>query len=396
MSTQKALIHNSTPAGLDSPVLLPWEGCTQLLIDTEKIIDNLHSLKKQLPTDTKIMAIIKASGYATDDITLAKLFDANKMVEMFGVAYADEGIILRKSGIQVPIFVTHAPPFESSKIVQWSLEVAVDTFDCIDALAAEASLQNKQVRVHLHVDTGMNRFGCRPEAALELAQAIVSHDSLELAGILSHCHSADIPEFDPLTLHQAVLLESVITLLEAEGFTLPLKHIANSSAATRFHFPQYNLVRVGLALYGIQASQAIQTSSALQPALTLQSRIIHIKTCLQGEQISYGGIHTVTKPNARIATVPIGYHDGIHRCYGEKGFCLIHGQRAQIVGNVCMDFVMIDITDIPEASLGDVVTFFGKDASGQTLPPEEFAAWGGTIPHELISCLGPRIQRIWL
>lgn len=370
------------------------EGCTQLFIDSEKINSNLDAIRNRLTPGTKIMAIIKASAYGTDDITLAKLFDEGG-VDMFGVAHAEEGIILRRAGIRSPIFVTHAPPFEAAKIVKWNLEVAVDNLDAIEALAVEADLQNKTVYVHLHVDTGMNRFGCRPEEALALAQEICNYPNLQLRGVMSHFHSADIPSSDLLSAQQIAQLDRTINTLESAGIEIPLKHIANSSAVLRFDMPQYNLARIGLALYGVHPCDGTRTESPLQLALTLQSRVTHLKEALQGEQISYGGRYTVKRPREKIATVPIGYHDGIHRCYGGRAYCLVKGMKAPFVGNVCMDFLMIDVTDIPDVSVGDLVTLFGEDPSGNSLTPEEFAAYGGSIPHELIVCLGPRIKRIW-
>jgi len=369
-------------------------GNSQLIIDSDKIRNNLRVIKKKLPDDTKIMAVIKASAYATDDITFAKLFDADG-VDMFGVAHADEGIILRKSGIRSPIFVTHVPPFEAFKIVQWNLDVAVDHHDQIDALAKEASLQSKTINVHLHVDTGMNRFGCRPEEALSLAHKIEASRNLHLTGIMSHFHSADIPSSDHLSTKQIAQLDDAIKSIESAGIDIPLKHIANSSAVARFDLPQYNMVRIGLALYGVHPCESMKAGSPLQLALTLQSRITHIKTCFEGERISYGGKHTVKRPFEKIATIPVGYHDGIHRSYSGKAYCIVKGMKAPFVGNICMDFLMIDITDIPNVCIGDIVTFFGDDDLDISVTPEEFAAWSGSIPHELIACLGPRIKRLW-
>ena len=173
-------------------------------------------------------------------------------------------------------------------------------------------------------------------------------------------------------------------------------HASNSSAVMRFDFPQYNMVRVGLAVYGLYCSEAARKAMDLRLALTLVSRIVGINHCKIGDTISYGRSYRVERNEQKIAVLPIGYFDGLHRNYSGKGDVIIRGQKAPMVGKICMDFMMVDVTDIENASIGDAVLIFGEDEYGQYLPPENLALQGASIVHELITCLGPRIQRIFV
>lgn len=370
--------------------------CTnQCLINLAAIQNNIASIRNKLPHKTRIMVVVKALAYGTNDIRMAK-FLATCGVDILGVSYVDEGVALKRSGVTQSIFAISAALYEAAKVVKWDLEVGVSEKDLISAIALEAIRHDKKIKVHLHVDTGMSRFGCRPEEALEIAQHILQHPSLIFEGIMTHFACADSPTDDAFTLSQASCFEKVINDLKAHGINLPWRHAQNSSGAIRFDFPQFNMVRLGLSVYGLYPSEATKAALELRLALSLISRIVGINTCRSGETISYGRSYTVTREKQRIAVLPIGYFDGLHRNYSGKNFVNIRGQKAPMVGKICMDFMMVDVTDIPYASIGDSVLIFGEDEYGHYLSPEDLASSGDSIIHELITCLGPRIQRIFV
>jgi alanine racemase/UDP-N-acetylmuramoyl-tripeptide--D-alanyl-D-alanine ligase len=266
----------------------------------------------------------------------------------------------------------------------------------IAALAQEAAKQNKCVKVHLHINTGMGRFGCRPEEALSLAREIRSYPSLELEGLMTHFACADDPQEDAFTWQQIACFDHVIQELREQGITVKWTHAANSSGVLRFSLPQYNMVRMGLATYGLYASEASRQALDLRLALSLTSRIVGINICIEGETISYGRRYRIAQGTQKIAVLPIGYFDGLHRNYSGKAHVLIRGQPAPMVGNICMDYMMVDVTHIPRAAVGDQVLIFGEDEYGYYLSPEELASRGDSIVHELMTCLGPRIQRVFV
>lgn len=367
----------------------------QCTINLDAIRSNIARLRSHLPSNTRLMAMVKAFAYGTGELQLAK-FLKHCAVDILGVSTVDEGVALKKAKVPQAIFVINAAIYEAAKVVKWNFEVAVSDAQMLEALANEAEKQKKRVRIHLHVNTGMGRFGCRPEETLSLGRFIVNSPYLELEGVMTHFAVADCAAQDEFTLQQVKVFDNVIEELSHNGITAKWYHAANSSAVMRFNFKQYNMVRVGLALYGLNTSDVSLKNIELQQALCLTSRIVGINVCKAGESISYGRSYVVSKEEQRIAILPLGYFDGLHRNYSNKGYVMIRGVRAPMIGKICMDFMMIDISEIPEVKVGDPVLIFGEDEYGQLLPPEEFARQGDSIVHELITCLGPRIQRLFI
>jgi alanine racemase/UDP-N-acetylmuramoyl-tripeptide--D-alanyl-D-alanine ligase len=367
----------------------------QCVINLAAIQANLALIRKRLPDGTRLMVIVKALAYGTDEVRMAK-FLANCEIDILGVSYVDEGVALRRAGVRQAIFSINATPYETTKVVKWDLEVGVSDSQLITALAKEAAHHQKRIKVHLHVNTGMGRFGCRPEEACELAHHIHSLPSLELEGLMTHFACAEDPREDDFTRQQIACFDSIIAELREQGLVIKWVHAANSSGSLRFHLPQYNMVRLGLAVYGLYVSEAAKTALDLRLALSLTSRIVGINICKKGETISYGRRYRVSREMQKIAVLPIGYFDGLHRHYSEKAHVLIRGQQAPMVGNICMDYMMVDVTDIPHVAVGDKVLIFGEDEFGFYLSPEELASSGDSIIHELMTCLGPRIQRIFV
>lgn len=367
----------------------------QCTINLAAIRTNLATIKKKLPPSTRLMVIVKALAYGTDDVRMAK-FLATCGVDILGVSYVDEAVALRREGVTQSLFSINAADYEVSKVVKWDLEVGVSHLGLIDALGNEAVRQNKIIKVHLHINTGMGRFGCRPEEALDLAQAIHRQPNLRLEGIMTHFACAEDPSQDAFTRQQVALFDQAIERIKKAGIEATWIHAANSSGAIRFHLPQYNMVRIGLATYGLYVSDSARQELDLRLALSLTSRIVGINICKKGESVSYGRSYTVEKEFQKVAVLPIGYFDGLHRNYSGKSHVFIRGMKAPMIGNICMDYMMVDVTEIPNAEIGDRVLIFGEDEFGQYLSPEDLAASGDSIVHELITCLGPRIQRIFV
>lgn len=367
----------------------------QYIINLAAIAQNLITIRKRLPPRTRVMVMVKALAYGTDEVRIAKFLETCD-VDILGVSYVDEGVILKRAGASQSIFVINAVIYEVVKVVKWDLEIGVSDQALIEAVASEANLHHKKIKVHLHVDTGMGRFGCRPEEALSLAKLIKTYPSLELEGVMTHFASSDNPKDDAFTISQANALDKIIQELAEHDIKPRWTHACNSSGAMRFYFPQFNMVRIGLAVYGLYASHTTKESMELRLAISLISRVVGINVCKKGESISYGRTYTIERDRQHIAVLPIGYFDGLHRNYSGKGSVIIRGKRAPMVGNICMDFMMVDITDIPNVSVGDPVLMFGEDEYGHYLSPEDLATQGDSIIHELITCLGPRIQRIFV
>ena len=367
----------------------------QVIINLAAIQSNIEMIRAKLGADTRIMVMVKALAYGTDDVRIAK-FLKTAGVDILGVSYVDEGVAMRRQGVRQHIFVLNATEYEITKAVKWDLELGVSDLDFIKAIQKEAAAQNKKIKVHLHVDTGMSRFGCRPSESVQLAQEIVSCPNLIFEGIMTHFATSDNPNEDAFTLLQADALQQAVNDLAAIDIHPTWKHACNSCAAIRFGFKNFNMIRVGLAAYGLHTSPITQDLIDLRPAISLVSRIVGINDCLQGDTISYGRAYKIQNEVARIAVLPIGYFDGLHRNYSGKGFVMIRGKRAPMVGKICMDYMMCDVSDIPHAAIGDPVLIFGEDENGQYLSPEALATAGGSIVHELMTCLGPRIRRLFI
>ncbi|MGZ3633764.1 MAG: alanine racemase, partial [Parachlamydiaceae bacterium] len=367
----------------------------QCIINLDAIKNNIAIIRSHLPSETRLMVMVKAFAYGTGELQLAK-FLTTYGVDILGVSNVDEAVALKSAGVTQSVFIIHAAPYEAAKVVKWGFEVGVSDHLLIEKLHEETQKQNRKIFVHLHINTGMGRFGCRPEEALTLAYKIQQSSLLELSGIMTHFAVADSAEEDRFTFSQCQTFDQVIQTLSEHGIHPPWKHAANSSATMRFNLPQYNMVRIGLALYGLHAFENALSHIELRQAISLVSRIVGINYCQKGETISYGRTYTVTDQEQRIGILPLGYFDGIHRIYSNKGYVLIRGMKAPIVGKICMDYMMINITHLPFASIGEPVLIFGEDDYAHTLPPQEFANQGNSIVHELITCLGPRIPRIFI
>lgn len=361
----------------------------KLVINLAAIEENIRIIRQRLPSGTRIMAMIKALGYGTDSISLGHFLESCN-IDIVGVAHVDEAITLRRAGLTQAIFAIHATTDEAEQIVHFDIEVAVSDLAQIANLVEIAQQHNKIIKVHLHVDTGMGRFGCRVNDALTLATVISASPALSLEGLMTHLASADLATDDDFTRAQLDKLAQVHEQLKQKQIHPRWIHAANSSGALRFPLAMCNMVRLGLGMFGLA------NGAPLCPALSLTSRLVGINTMKRDESVGYGHTYTVARDEQRIGILPIGYFDGLHTQYSGKGYVLVRGQPAPLIGRICMDFTMVDLTDIPDAAVSDPVLIFGKDESGHFIDPNTLASQGGTHVYQLISCLGPRIRRLFI
>lgn len=369
-----------------------------VIINLAAIQANLNLIKQHLTLvnpNVTIMVVVKALAYGTDDVRVAKFLESRCGISILGVSYVSEGASLRRNGVTCDIFSLHASIDEMSRAALHNIQIGVSSLEEIEAASETAVRLSTVLKVHLHIDTGMKRLGCRPAEALQLAEKILHSPGLIFQGIFSHFASADAPSDDAFTLQQAAILENIYSKLLEQDIAPPECHIANSSGALRFSLPFCTMARIGLAAYGIHSSRALLKQVSLRPAISLISRIVGIHSVEPGESISYGRAYTA-KRQMKIAVLPIGYFDGLHRSYSGQGYLLIRGAKAHMVGRICMDYMMVDITEIPDAKIGDSALLFGEDIDGSYISPEELASAGGSIVYELLSCLGPRIQRLFI
>ncbi len=378
-------------------IIAEFEGSTPhnlIIINLASIQSNIQTLRKLVGPKTRIMVMVKALAYGTDDVRIAKFLNASCEIDILGVSYVDEGVSMRLHGVTCNLFTLHASSQEMVKALENNLEVGVSSSEQIHAAQKAAEKLNKRFKLHLHVDTGMKRMGCTPEEALSLAELINNDPRLILEGIFSHLAASDNPNEDDFTKRQTSTLLNVYKQLQQNGIHVNYCHASNSSATMRFPNPEFNMVRVGLAAYGLHTSHATQ-DIPLRPAISLLSKIVAFNTAYENDTVSYGRTHTIQK-TTRIAVLPIGYFDGLHRNYSGKGHVLIRGKKAPMIGRICMDYMMVDVGHIPDAALEDQALIFGEDEKGLYISPEELAHAGGSIVHELMTCLGPRIQRLFI
>ena len=367
---------------------------TRLHIDLDAIRSNYHAIRRRLGNGTGFMAVVKSFGYGNDSTRVSQTL-AREGVEALAVAYPDEGIPLRERGLELPILVMNVLPGEADKVVKYDLSALVYTEDVLAALANNAEARDATVSVHLKVDTGMNRVGLPPERTADFAARVEQLDSVRLAGVMTHFAAADIPSEDGFTNQQIASFRAVLDEMRDEAIEPGLVHAANTAAAWRFPEAHFDLVRVGLGLYGLAPSSAVDDATRdIEPALRFTTQIVYIKDVEAGDTVGYGRSWRADETR-RIATVAAGYNDGLPRFMSNGGELLIHGTRCPIVGDVCMDVSMVDVTHLDEPEIGDEVVIFGHQEDAH-IPVDEIAARGDTINYEILCNISPRVRRIFV
>ena len=353
-----------------------------------KNVDNLMALTKE---NTGALAVVKADGYGHGDVAVAKA--VAQKVTGYAVATLDEAVNLRENGVKKPILVLgYVDPYEFDILVSHEITATVFDVETAQLLADAARVQKKQAHCHIKVDTGMRRIGLEPdENGIAIVKQITALKELSADGIFTHFAASD--ETDKTSAeHQFKLFTDFTGRLEKEGIHFTYRHCANSAAVIDMPQADLDMVRLGIAMYGMYPSDEVKKEKVeLFPALDLKSHITMVKEIPAGEKVSYGGTFTTTR-TTKLATVSVGYGDGYPRALSSKGYVLVRGQKAPIVGRDCMDQMMVDVTDIENVTRADIVTLIGKDGDAE-ITVEEIAALAGTFNYEFVCDLGKRIPR---
>ena len=353
---------------------------TVLEINLDNFEYNLNQIKNKLKPETKIMPVIKANAYGT---YINKRLDILNKFDIVAVAIVDEGEDLRKLGYEKEIFVLNQPDInEIEKITKNNLTIGLSSIEFLK----EVKKQNKDLRVHIEIETGMGRTGVTLEKIEEFIEEIKNTKNIKVEGIYTHLSSADNDE--EYTKKQLKIFSEAVEKITKKINTIKYIHSSASNGIVNYPEGQYNLVRAGMILYGYESGEGIKEKIELKPVAKLKSKITYLKEVEKGTSISYGR-RFITKKKSKIATIPIGYADGLRRCLSNKGEVLINGKKAPIIGSVCMDSFMADVTDLPDVKLGDTVYIWDNEK----ITLDELAKKCDTINYEIISTISDRVPR---
>ncbi len=366
---------------------------TYAVVDLNAIKQNIINIRKNLPEGTKFCAVVKADAYGHGSAMVSKAaIEAG--AEWLAVAIPEEAAVLRAEGITAPILVLGPSNlWQSEMAAELDLSIVAASRECVRIAQEAAAKYKKKLKLHIKVDTGMNRVGARtPEEFEGILSDIEKSELLELEGVMTHFAAADEAD-KTYTKLQNEKFGRFIESIRERGFS-PIVHAANSGASIDCPGMSYDMVRAGIAMYGCYPSSEVDKSIRLCPAMSVHTKISYIKTLPAGEKISYGCTYT-TPCEMRIATLPIGYADGFNRLLSNQGEVLICGKRAKVVGRVCMDQTLVDVTGIEGAKVGEEAVCIGRQSKDE-ITADEFAARCGTINYEILCAISPRVPRLYL
>jgi len=366
---------------------------TQAVVSLDAIARNVGRVRDRVGAHIPIMAVVKADAYGHGALPVARtLVEAG--AGWLGVALPEEGIQLREQGVQVPILVMGpTPPDHASVLFDYRLDQMVYHPLHARAISDSANGSGARVGVHLKIDTGMGRWGIHPPDAVAAAKAIVQMPGLEFGGVMTHFAAADARDKDHAVGQLGRFLEA-IREIEAAGITIPLRHAANSAAILDLPETHLDMVRPGIALYGYPPSLSISHEDPWEPALTFKTCIAQIKELPKGGTVSYGCTYEAPR-DVHVATLPVGYADGYNRLLSNRGEVLIRGQRAPVIGQVCMDMIMVDVTDVSGVREGEEAVLLGRQGD-ETLFADTWAAHLDTITYEVLCNISKRVPRTYL
>ena len=361
-------------------------------VNLDAVRANMEAFRSNVPKDAMLCAVIKTDGYGLGAVPVAKTID--DLVWGYAAATIDEALNLRRHAVTKPILVLgYVHPDRFAEMIEQEIRYAGFEEEKLKILSETAKKMGKKAYVHVKVDTGMSRIGMTPKHALSFVPWLSSLDGICTEGIFTHMATADMV-LNQGAYEQQRRFRETTDHLKAAGVCPPICHCANSAAGIWMTDAPGNLFRIGISLYGYYPSDEVTKDIVnLTPALTLKSEIAYIKTVPAGTAVGYGATFVTDHPTV-IATIPIGYGDGYPRALSNKGSMLIHGKKAPIIGRVCMDQTMVDITDIPEVREGDEVIVIGKDGA-QELSAEEVSALAGSFNYELLCDVGKRVPRVY-
>ncbi len=368
--------------------------CAEINLDA--VAYNFHNMKENLHPDTRIIAVVKTDGYGHGAIPIARMAEEYPYIWGFAVATVEEAVLLRTSGIVKPILILgFVFPDAYEEVVRYELRVAVFQLSIARLLAAEAVHQGKKVFVHIKVDTGMSRIGFADTIeSADMVKEIAALPQVEIEGVFTHFARAD--ERDKTKAREQLSRFLQFTkLLEERGVKTELLHCSNSAGIVDLKEANLDLVRAGISIYGMYPSEDVNKLAVpLAPVMALKSHVVYVKEISKGTAVSYGETY-IAERTRRIATIPVGYGDGYPRSLSNKGWVLIRGQRAPIVGRVCMDQFMVDVTEISGVKEGDMVTLIGADG-GDEITMEGLGEVSGRFHYELACDIGKRVpRRFW-
>ena len=365
-------------------------------VNLDAILYNMEQMRKLLKEDTKIMGVIKTDGYGHGAVPIGRELEQLDYTWGYATATVEEAEILRRNGIEKPILVLGATfPEQYEAMADLGIRVNLYSIRQAEQMEAVAAKMNKKIMVHAKIDTGLSRLGFQvtEEAADEIAR-ISRMPHIIVEGIFTHFAKSDAKD-KTMANQQMEAFAKMKKMLEERNVEIPMIHCSNSAAIIDMPEANMSVVRAGISLYGMWPSDEVKKENIdLQPVMSLKSCIVFLKELEKGRTISYGATYETTRKQ-RIATVPVGYGDGYPRSLSNKGYVLIHGKKAPICGRICMDQFMVDVTDIPEAQEGDLVTLVGKD-HGAEITMEEIGDLSGRFNYEFACDLGKRIPRVYI
>lgn len=366
--------------------------CAQ--IDLSAVRKNIEAIRASVRPESKLMVVLKADGYGHGAVPIARRID--DIADAYGMAIVEEAVELREAGITKPILVLgYTASHLYDKIVRYDITQTIFQYETAYELNEAAKKAGKKVKIHIKLDTGMSRIGfATTQESIEEIVKISKLSNLCMEGVFTHFAKADEIDKEATRLQYGRFME-MITRLEQRGISFSIRHVSNTAAI--IDLPEYNLdmVRCGIGTYGMYPSVDVQKNRVvLTPAMELKTHISYVKELPKGVGISYNGTY-VTEHPMRVATIPVGYGDGYPRLLSSKGRVLIHGKSAPILGRVCMDQFMVDVSKIPEAKQNDDVTLMGRDGY-ECIPTEEISGYAGTINYEIVCEVGKRIPRVYM
>ncbi|WP_010532049.1 alanine racemase [Lentibacillus jeotgali] len=376
---------------MSHPSTLTAYGPTVAEVDLGAFRENVRTLK-HFAGNSRLMAVIKTNAYGHGVVPIGQAA-VQAGADRLGVTMVEEGAQLRANGIDVPIHILSSiMSWQAADAVAYDLTASISSLELANALSREAVAQNKMVSAHLKIDTGLHRFGIDPNRALEFCRLCYELPGLEWEGIYTHFSSADEGEWKT-TEDQFALFMGTIAKLKRHGYHFPVRHAGGSTIAIEREDMHLDMVRPGIALFGYPPEGRQDHMISLKPVMSLKSRILHVRELPPGTPIGYGGSY-VTKGYEKIAVIPIGHGDGYHRALSNNGQMLVHGRRAEIIGEVSLDQTLIDVTHIADAADGDEVILMGRQA-GDAISAREIAGWMDSIVDEVLAGLKERVERVY-
>lgn len=359
-----------------------------LEVNIENISNNIQKIQKFVGENIEIAPVIKANGYGTGASKLKEILVKNN-IKIVVVSSIEEAIVLRKSGFNMYILtLNELLPYEAKKVVEYNLTVGISNLEVIKAINNHSLKENKKIKIHIEIDTGMGRVGIKPIETLNFVEQVKKLKNIEIEGIYTHFSSADVDE--EYTKEQIKQFKNILAKLNQKGYKFKYIHASASSGIINYKEATFNMIRPGLIMYGYMPDKNMQNKIDVKPVAKLISHVVFIKEVPKGTSIGYGRTY-VTKEKTKIATIPLGYADGIRRLMSNKGSVYINGKYAKIIGNICMDNFMIDVTGI-NVNLGDKVYVWDNE----NITLESVADICKTINYEILCGIAARVRRKYI